>query len=256
VTVAFFPTRTIFVEVGSISVYWYGLLYVLAAGLGIWLAHRVQTHRQVAATYGQWTEIAGWVLAGVVVGGRLGYVLLYEPSYFLAHPGEILRLSGGGMSAHGGILGAGLALWYVARAYTIPFFQLTDVIAVPAATGLALGRLGNFINQELYGTVTTLPWGISISGIEGIRHPVSLYAVGKNLLLALLCWWQLRSSVRPGSTTAVFLIGYGVLRFTTEFFREPTHAALIAGLTRGQVFTIPLLLVGLWLGYRTVWFRQ
>jgi phosphatidylglycerol:prolipoprotein diacylglycerol transferase len=134
---------------------------------------------------------------------------------------------------------------------------LLDLAVIPGAIGLALGRVGNFINLELYGTVTTLPWGITISGVEGLRHPVQLYAVAKDLLIAVLCLWHLRRTrnLRPGGTFAVFLMLYGFLRFLVEFVREPDSPLLSFSsftLTCGQLYTLPFMLIGmiLWVRWR------
>lgn len=257
--VEFLPSRTVAVSILGMSIYWYGLLYVLAFWLTWSLLPRLQKYRGLSLSREQWTYIAAWGAAGVIVGGRLGYALLYEPAYFASHPFDLFVLRGGGMSSHGGFIGVWLALWYAGRQLRVPLLALTDIIVIPAAIGLALGRLGNFVNQELYGTPTALPWGVSIPAVEGRRHPTQLYAMAKNCLIALVCWPQLRKAAhRPlaGSTTALFLIMYSVLRFSVEFVRVQEWP-LVFGLTRGQLYTIPLFIVGflLWVKIRKTWVR-
>ncbi len=193
---------------------------------------------------------------GVIVGGRLGYVLFYEPTYFISQPLQIFALWQGGMSFHGGFLGVLIVLILWSRKHHVPFMALADIVVVPVAIGLALGRVGNFINQELYGTATTLPWGMYFPGAatiaeSSLRHPTQLYAVGKDLLIAGICFWYLRLTKknvrRHGCTAAAFLILYGVGRFLLEYLREQQYPLTdIAGiaLTRGQLLTLPLLLLG------------
>jgi phosphatidylglycerol:prolipoprotein diacylglycerol transferase len=153
------------------------------------------------------------------------------------------------MASHGGFLGVILALAYMARKHKISLLALGDLVVVPVAFGLAFGRFGNFINQELYGTVTTLPWGIAIPGVEGLHHPTQLYAVGKDLFIALVCFLHLRLPSRPhGQTVGIFLVLYGVLRFLIEFLRVPTHSTIVLGafiLTRGQGYSVPIVVAGI-----------
>lgn len=248
-TVALFPSRTVAIAIGAFSVHWYGLLYLVAFLLAYLLLPRLERYRGLSLSKEVWGDILSWVIVGVLLGGRLGYVLLYDPAYYLAHPMEILAVWKGGMAFHGGVIGVALALVYVSRRHRIPLLVLSDIAVVPIALGLALGRFGNFINQELYGISTTLPWGIAIPGIEGLRHPTQLYAVLKDLCIAIICFLHVRrSSPKTGQTMGIFLTLYGILRFALEFLREPTHAAFLIGpiiLTRGQVYSLPMILAGI-----------
>jgi phosphatidylglycerol:prolipoprotein diacylglycerol transferase len=175
-------------------------------------------------------------------------VLFYDLSTYVSDPLELFKVWHGGMSSHGGFLGVILALVFSARKQRISLLALGDIVVVPIAIGLALGRVGNFINQELYGIPTTLPWGIIIPGVEGLRHPTQLYAVIKDLFIACVCFWHVRlPSPSNGQTAGIFLLLYGMLRFALEFLREPTHTALIIGpmiLTRGQVYSVPIVIAG------------
>lgn len=192
-----------------------------------------------------------WVFLGVLLGGRLGFVLFYGGSYFVENPAKILAVWEGGMSSHGGFIGVFLALLIFSTRKHIDLFRLADVLVIPAAIGLALGRLGNFINGELYGTLTTLPWGMSFPNAEGIRHPTQLYALFKDALIASVCYLHLSSfahtNIRSGRTAGYFLILYGVLRFIVEIFRDQPYGfvdVLGVDVSRGQLFTIPVFIAG------------
>lgn len=243
---ALFPSRAVAVQIFSLSIHWYGLLYVAAFLLASVLLPRLQHLRNVRCSRDDWSHILTAGILGVLIGGRMGYVLFYHPLYFAAHPLEIFAVWKGGMSSHGGFLGVGIALALVARKVKVPLFTLLDLVVVPVAIGLALGRIGNFINQELYGTVTSLPWGIAVSGVDGMRHPVQFYAAAKDLLIAGISFLHLRHTRhlrQPGRTLALFLILYGILRFLLEYVREPDAPLAVIGsvaLTRGQLYTLPL----------------
>lgn len=244
----FFPSRAVALSLFGFDVHWYGLLYLAGFVLGYILLPRLQRYRNLSLSKEAWSDILTWSVVGVLVGGRLGYVLLYDPLGYLQDPLEIFMVWHGGMASHGGFLGVILAMICMARKHKISLLALGDIVVVPVAIGLALGRVGNFINQELYGTVTTLPWGMAFPGAEGLRHPTQLYAVAKDLLIALVCFLHLRMPGRPsGQTAGIFLVLYGVLRFLIEFLRVPTHSALVLGpilLTRGQGYSVPIVVGG------------
>src|SRR3989344_3387466 len=255
--ISFFPSRAVFLEILGFNVHWYGIMYLLAFLLALLLLPRLQKERGLHLSRDQWASIVSISILGVIIGGRLGYVLFYEPLYFLTHPLEIIAVWNGGMSSHGGFLGVCLALMFYCRRHTIDIRLLADIAVVPVAIGLAFGRFGNFINQELYGIITTMPWGIEIPGVEGLRHPTQIYAVLKDLLIAGAAYWHLHAvrPMKPGRTFALFLILYGILRFVVEFLRDQTHPLvdlMVLELSYGQLLTIPLLMVGIalwfWLG--------
>lgn len=243
-----FPSRAVAISFFDFDVHWYGLLYLAGFVLGYLLLPRLQHYRNLSLSKDVWSDILTWSVLGVLVGGRLGYVLLYDPAHFIANPLEIFAVWKGGMASHGGFLGVALALLYVSRKHKIPLLTLGDIVVVPIAIGLALGRVGNFINQELYGTVTTLPWGMAFPGAEGLRHPTQLYAVAKDLFIALVCFLHLRLPSRPkGETAGIFFVMYGVQRFFLEFLRENTHSMFSLGaleLSRGQGYSVPIVVVG------------
>lgn len=247
-----FPTRAVALSLFGFQIHWYGLLYLLGFLIAAWLLPRLQRYRNLDLHRDTWMSLISWAVAGVIIGGRLGYVLFYDPVYFWENPLKIIAVWEGGMSFHGGFIGVAVTLGLFCRKHGISLFRLADIVVVPVAIGLALGRLGNFINQELYGTVTTLPWGMMFPGAEGLRHPIQLYAMGKDLLIAAVCFWHLgatrQNARRVGCTAAAFLILYGVGRFLLEYLREQQYPLTdIAGLvlTRGQLLTLPMLFLGL-----------
>ncbi|PIR52834.1 prolipoprotein diacylglyceryl transferase [Candidatus Peregrinibacteria bacterium CG10_big_fil_rev_8_21_14_0_10_49_10] len=245
----FFPTRRVALEVFGFSIYWYGLLYLVSFLMAYKLLPRLQKYRGFRLTQEDWSAYLSWAVMGVLVGGRLGYVLFYAPHLLADNPLEIVKVWHGGMSSHGGFIGVLLCTLFFVRSRSIPLVQFADVLVVPVALGLALGRVGNFINLELYGSVTHLPWGIRIPGVEGLRHPTQLYAVAKDLCIATLCYRHLvpLKTQHYGKTCALFLMLYGMLRFLIEFIRVQDYPLVDIGvmeLTRGQVLTIPVFVAG------------
>lgn len=246
----FFPSREVAVEIFGFGIHWYGLLYLAAFLNAWWMLPRIQKHRGLSLSKEEWSSVVTAALLGVIIGGRLGYVLFYDLGYFLSQPLKVIAVWEGGMSSHGGFLGVLLALWLNLRHKNFDLYAFADIVTVPIAIGLACGRVGNFINLELYGTVTSLPWGIEIPGVEGLRHPTQLYAVFKDLFIALICYIHLlRSPISSGKTMALFLMLYGSLRFTLEFLREQDVDPIL-GLSRGQLLTLPLIAIGMWLYWK------
>lgn len=227
--IEFLPERAVVFQIGMWSVRWYGVLYVAAYIIGWWLGERLQRWRELRLSREQWMEVTVWVVLGVLVGGRLGYVLFYEPVYFVTHLQEVVALWRGGMSVHGGFIGVALALWWVARRLTISVWRLADVVIVPGAAGLALGRLGNVINEELY-----------------LTNEIQAVAVIYPLMLAVSAYGMLRRSLQPGMVVAFFLMVEGVLRWLLELGRAESTAGLVSALTRGQ--ELALVTVGLGIG--------
>ncbi|MBK8338231.1 MAG: prolipoprotein diacylglyceryl transferase [Sterolibacteriaceae bacterium] len=238
------------ISLGPIAIRWYGLMYLIAFMLFMALG-RVRARRNV---------LSGWIprdiddllfygVLGVILGGRLGYVLFYKPGYYLANPLEILAVWQGGMSFHGGFLGVLVAVWFYARNSGRRWLDVTDFIAPLVPLGLAAGRLGNFINAELVGRVTDAPWAMIFPSVDNLpRHPSQLYqfALEGLLLFALLWWFGARSRPR-GALSGAFLLGYGVLRFIAEFGREPDDflGLLALGLSMGQWLSLPMVAAGI-----------
>jgi len=244
-------------QLGPIAIHWYGLTYLAAFGLFYWLG----TLRLRHEPYASCTAAAPWTrrdiedilflgVLGVVAGGRIGYCLFYKPAYYLAHPLEIFAVWEGGMSFHGGLIGVVLAMVWYARSRRRHWLQVMDLIAPCVPTGLAAGRIGNFINGELWGRVAdpSLPWGMVFRGAGELpRHPSQVYQfLLEGLLLFVLLWLYARRPRATGQVSAAFLVGYGVLRFVAEFFREPdAHLGLLSlGMSMGQWLCIPMVLGG------------
>jgi phosphatidylglycerol:prolipoprotein diacylglycerol transferase len=247
---SFFPTRQVALEILGFSIHWYGLLYLTAFLLTWFLLPRLEQYRGLRFSSEQRSELLSVGILGVLIGGRLGYVFLYDPIYFLQRPLEVFFVWNGGMASHGGFIGVILAVYLYCRKKNIDLWKLADIAVVPAAIGLALGRLGNFINLELYGAVTSLPWGISIPGVEGLRHPTQIYAVCKDLFIAGVCFLYLVKikPAKPGRTFALFLILYSILRFLLEYIKHQNYPLVdlkILLLSWGQIYTIPLFIAGI-----------
>ena len=265
----------------SLSLRWYALAYM--AGLIIGWRLIVAMMRRPAIWGGtaptapdSIDDLLTWVILGVILGGRLGFVLFYEPAYYLSNPAEIIKVWQGGMSFNGGFAGVIVATWLWARRNGVPVMRLADALAVVAPIGLFFGRIANFINAELWGRPTDLPWGVifpgeaaqACPGVEGLcaRHPSQLYEAGlEGLLLGLILWALVRAGGlrRPGLAFGVFLAGYGLARMFVELFRVADAQFItpdnplghvvggpVIGLTMGQLLSLPMVLIGLALIWR------
>jgi phosphatidylglycerol:prolipoprotein diacylglycerol transferase len=202
---------------------------------------------------GQLDSLLNHVLLGIILGGRLGYVLFYNPAFFISNPLEIFKIWQGGMAFHGGLLGVTLAMILFARRHAIPVLKVSDRVSMVLPIGLFLGRLSNFINGELIGRVSEVPWAMVFPGSDGVpRHPSQLYEAGlEGLCLGLAMLIVVRRGWldRPGRITGLMLTGYGLTRYLVEFVREPdTHLGLlVGGLTMGQLLCLPMIAAGLYL---------
>ena len=235
--------------IGPLAIRWYGLMYLLAFTLLIVLG-RIRMKQQQNADWDakRLDDVLFYGVLGVVLGGRLGYVLFYKLGYYLAHPIEIFYVWEGGMSFHGGFIGVAFALWLFARRGKKSWLAVTDFIAPLVPLGLGAGRIGNFINGELWGRPTDLPWGMVFPHVDLVpRHPSQLYEFGlEGLALFILVWFY---SARPrpvGAVSGLFLVGYGTFRFIVEFSREPDDflGLLSMGLTMGQWLSLPMMVAG------------
>ncbi len=274
-------------EIFSISIFgtefalrWYALAYIAGILIAWYLAARavkrpaLWPNESAPMTPRQVEDLVTWIILGVILGGRLGHVLFYQPSVYLENPAQILRIWEGGMAFHGGLLGVVVATWLYARAQNIDKLQIADLVAHTVAPGLLLGRLANFVNAELWGRATDLPWGVAFPGRAAqdcgqalgeicARHPSQLYeAAMEGLILgAVILWMVYRRNAfhAPGRILGTFLAGYGIARFIVEFFRQP-DAQFISdgnplglawqiggyGLTQGQALSVPMIALGLW----------
>lgn len=238
------------IDLGVLQVRWYGLSYIVGI-LGAWYLLRL---RAQSGRYG-WTtaEVADLMfygILGVIIGGRLGSALFYNLPYYLHHPVDILKLWQGGMSFHGGLVGVIVATWALGRKTGRPLFAVTDFLAPAIPVGLFTGRLGNFSNAELWGTPTELPWGMVFPGAGPLpRHPSQLYEALLEGVFLFVILWCFSARPRPVmAVSALFLLGYGLLRGAVEFVREPDLQLGYLGfgwLTMGQVLSAPMVLTGI-----------
>jgi phosphatidylglycerol:prolipoprotein diacylglycerol transferase len=243
----------------SFAVRWYALAYILGIIGGWWLGKRLCAKSPVAATPQQADDFVTWVTLGIVLGGRLGYVLFYRPGHYLAHPLEALAIWQGGMSFHGGLLGVIAAILLFVRVNKLDLLAFADRVAVVVPIGLFLGRCANFVNGELWGRVADVPWAMIFPAdpLQLPRHPSQLYqaALEGIALFALLLILAQRASIRArrGFLAGTFLVGYAIARIVGEFFREPDSflGFLAFGATMGQLLSVPMLLAGAWLIHRS-----
>jgi phosphatidylglycerol:prolipoprotein diacylglycerol transferase len=269
-------------QIGPVALRWYGLAYMAGLLLGwAYIRRLVSQHRFWPGGSAPFSiqaadDLLLFMTAGVVIGGRLGMVMMYEPGYYLQHPLEILMPWRGGMAFHGALVGCGLAIWAFARFKGVLALSAMDLCAAAVPIGLFFGRLANFINGELWGRVTTAPWGMVFPGVreylerelspqkrallgwdpDAPRHPSQLYEAaleGLVLFLVLRYLTHHRDALkRPGLIVGTFLLGYGLARSVSELFRQydPFHAFTAYGLTPGIVYSIPMILLGAWFIHR------
>lgn len=240
------------ISLGPIAIRWYGLMYLLAFLQFIALGRLRIRQKLAPVSAEQLDDLLFYGVLGVVLGGRLGQVLFYEPGYYLANPFEILAVWKGGMSFHGGFLGVLVAMTLWAKKAGLRWLTVTDFIAPLVPLGLAAGRVGNFINGELWGRLAdpALPWAMAFpqSGSLEPRHPSQLYHVGLEGLALFAILWLWTAKPRPtGAASGVFLIGYGAFRFITEYFREPDHGIFgqSYAVSMGQWLSLPMILAGI-----------
>jgi len=236
-------------ELGPLAVRWYGLMYLVGFVLFVVLGkYRARQNLLTGWHPRDVDDMLFYGVFGVILGGRLGYVLFYKPAYYLAHPLEIFALWQGGMSFHGGFIGVLIALAFFARNRHKRWLEVTDFVAPLIPLGLAAGRLGNFINGELWGRPTSVPWAMVFPQVDGQpRHPSQLYELGlEGLLLFTILWLYARRKRPLGAVSGAFLIGYGTFRFVVEYAREPDSflGLLTLGWTMGQWLSIPMIVVG------------
>lgn len=242
--------NTVALTIGPLKVHWYGVMYLLAFLAALMLGHLRARHSR-----GRWSktlvsDLIFYCITGVIIGGRLGYVFFYTPTELIANPLTLFKVWQGGMSFHGGLLGVVIAMWFFSRRYQKTFFEVSDFVAPLVPIGIALGRAGNFINGELWGRVTDLPWAMIYPHVDNLpRHPSQLYEFfGEGIVLFVIVW-LFSAKPRPAmAVSGMFGLGYGLVRFVLEFFRQPDQQyGFIAfnWLTMGQLLSIPLILAGL-----------
>ncbi len=243
----------VIIQVGPLAVRWYGMMYVAGFAASYLLLLYQVAKKTVAITRAQIDDLYFYLILGLLIGARLGYVLFYNVQFFLEHPSEVFVLWHGGMSFHGGLIGAFVAGYICIRRKRIDFWKAADLVIPTAPVGLGLGRLGNFINGELYGKPSDVPWAMVFpEGGPVPRHPSQLYeAALEGLILFVILWLYKDRKRRDGDVFALFLICYGAFRTFCEFFREPDVQLgyLMGVVTMGQILSIVMLLIGVYLKY-------
>lgn len=249
-------------DLGWFQLRWYSLAYLVGIVLGWWYLLRLIAQPGAPMARRHADDLVFYATLGVIAGGRLGYVLFYKPAYYLQNPLEILQLWDGGMSFHGGVIGVSLGIFWMARRHGLDWLRIHDYVACCIPFGLFLGRLANFVNAELWGGVTNVPWAVRFPEVvDGMlilgppRHPSQLYeAALEGIVLFLVLWvmfWKTRARYRPGRLVGAFLLVYGLSRFTVEFIRQPdAHLIEFAQATHlqmGQWLSLPMILGGLYL---------
>ncbi|NDV18534.1 prolipoprotein diacylglyceryl transferase [Pseudodesulfovibrio sp. JC047] len=245
----------VMLSIGPLELRWYGMMYVFGILSG-WLLGRYRASKSWnRMTPKLMDDFITWAILGVVLGGRLGYVFFYNAAFYFSHPLKIFAVWEGGMSFHGGMLGVLVAIFLFARANAMTFVEVGDFVSPLVPPGLFFGRIGNFINAELWGRYTDLPWAMPFPGAGGLpRHPSQLYeAALEGLVLFIVVWWYSAKPRPRGCVGALFLLGYGCFRFLVEFAREPDrHLGFVAlnWMSMGQILCLPMILFGLgWLFY-------
>lgn len=237
-------------NIGPLQVHWYGIFYLLSF-MFAWLLGNSRAKK----SQGEWTpalvsDLVFYCIVGVIIGGRVGYMLFYKLMELMSNPLSLLKVWQGGMSFHGGLIGVLIAMWFFGRRFNKTFFEVSDFTAPLVPSGIMLGRLANFINGELWGRVTDVPWAMVYPHFDNLpRHPSQLYEfLGEGILLFLIVW-LFSAKPRPRmAVSGVFSLGYGIIRFFLEFFRMPDQQyGFIAfdWLTMGQLLSIPLIIAGL-----------
>jgi len=249
-------------DLGVFELRWYSLAYLAGIFIGYWYLLKLLKQPGAPMARRHADDFVFYAALGIILGGRLGYVLFYNLPYYLAHPVDVLKLWDGGMSFHGGVIGTSLGIVYLSWKHKLQWLRVHDYVACCVPFGLFFGRLANFVNGELWGAPTNLPWAVrfpeAVSGLTMLgppRHPSQLYEAGlEGLVLFGILWflfWRTDSRYKPGLLVGAFILFYGIFRFAVEFVREPdaqlTQFAATSGLHMGQWLTIPMIVAGAWL---------
>ncbi len=241
------------IYLGPLSIHWYGLMYLLGFILFMLLGrYRIKHNPKTALNNTILDDLLFYGMLGVILGGRLGHVLFYQFDYYLQQPLEIFAVWKGGMSFHGGFLGVITAMAILARKYKLQWLAVTDFIAPLVPLGLGAGRIGNFINAELWGRPTDVSWGMVFPNVDTLpRHPSQIYEFALEGVVFFVLLWVYSAKPKPvGAVSGMFLIGYGVFRSVSEFFREPEDGfmgVLTLGVSMGQWLSLPMIIAGIWM---------
>ena len=237
----------VLLQLGPVQIRWYGVMWALGFLLTYWYVRKSAREKLIKLTDDDvdWLMVA--LTIGTLLGARIFAVFVWEWDYYALYPGEILKIWHGGLSFHGGLIGGLIAAWWFARRRKVSLLNLVDVCIIPIALAQTFGRIGNFINGELWGRVTSVPWAVKFPGAVGYRHPSQLYEAVYDLVIFGILWMFRTKRWPHGSLFALFLMLYSIFRFIAEFFREPTM--YIGPLTLGQALNIPMFIAGIGLWY-------
>lgn len=252
--------KAVALDLGFFQLRWYSLAYIAGIVAGWWYLLKLIAQPGAPMARRHADDLVFYATLGILIGGRLGYVLFYKPAEYFANPGDIIRVWDGGMSFHGGVIGVSLAILFLARKNKLSWLRIHDYVACTIPFGMFFGRMANFVNGELWGRETTVSWAMRFVEIQnGVailgppRHPSQLYQAGlEGIAIFVLLWflfWKTDARRHPGMLVGAFLMSLGAARFTVEFFRQPDeHLGLLQlGMSMGQWLTIPMLIVGVWL---------
>ncbi len=228
---------------GPFEIRYYGLIYIIGFIITYFMVSYLAKKRKLKITKEDVADLLFYILIGLVVGARIFYIVFYGLKYYLANPLEMPAVWHGGLSFHGGLAGILIAAWIFCRRKKIKFYDIADLVVIPAAIGLGLGRIGNFLNGEVYGRITDVPWAVKFPGVEGYRHPSQFYESFKNFFIFGVLWILKDRKIPPGFIFWSFISMYGVIRFFIEFVKEPD--GMFLGLTTGQWLCIPMAMVGI-----------
>lgn len=242
----------VLLTVFGFEIRYYGIIYVLGFVIAYFIIYHLSKERKLGLSKDDISDLILYLLIGVVVGARIFYIVFYNLKFYISSPLQIFALWLGGLSFHGGLVGAIIALYLFCRKKKLHFYDLADIVIIPTALGLALGRIGNFLNGELWGRITNVPWAVKFKGADGFRHPSQLYESAKNFLIFGVLWFIRNKKLPRGYLFWSFFVMYGTLRFFIEFVREPDPQLgfIIFDLSMGQILSSLMIIVGLFFLYK------
>ena len=242
----------VLLSLGPFQIRYYGLFWLIGFVMGYFLLIHLAKRKELSITKDDIADLLLYIIIGTILGARLFYILVYNLPFYLSNPFEMLAVWHGGLSFHGGLIGAVIAELIYCRRKKIGFYDVADIIVMPLALGLALGRIGNFINGELYGRITDVPWAVKFPDAEGFRHPSQIYASFKDLAIFFALWIMKDKNFPKGFMFWAFVVMYSILRFTMEFFRQPDEQLgfIIGFLSMGQILSIIMFSIGAFFLYR------
>ena len=248
----------VLLKLGPLEIRYYGLFFALGFVIAYFMLNYLVKKEEINLTKDDIANFLLYIIAGTIIGARIFYVFIYNLPFYLKNPFEIIALWHGGLSFHGGFIGAAIACFLFCRKKKIDFYTIADLAVIPLALGLALGRIGNFTNGELYGRITNVSWAVKFPNADGYRHPSQIYESMKNLFIFFALWLLKNKNFPKGFLFWIFVVMYSFLRFFIEFFREPDEQLgfVIGFLSMGQVLSIVMFFVGVIFIYRIVYKKK